>query len=145
MEDKRPVGRPTKYKPEYCQAIIDFMATGDSLVAFAAHIEVAPSQIYVWEEKHPDFQEAIKIARAKCQAWWEKQLKDGIFTDKETRHSHGSVIFKLKSRFGYRDKPEIVEAAKEFQKSYDLSKMTKEEYKEFKTQQYKDMLKKGED
>ena len=33
---KHPGGRPSEYRPEYCQAVIDFMAQGFWLTAFAA-------------------------------------------------------------------------------------------------------------
>ena len=74
MTDRpRPIGRPSKYDPAFCDAVIDHMTDGASLTSFAAEISVARSTINEWAEHHEDFSEAIKIAKAKCAAWWEKK------------------------------------------------------------------------
>lgn len=73
MTEKRPEGRPSKYKPEYCEAVVTHMAEGASLTAFAGEISVARSTINQWMEDHPAFSEAVHVAKAKCAAWWEKQ------------------------------------------------------------------------
>ena len=58
-------GRPTLYKPEYCEAVIAFMADGYDLTAFAGSIDVCRETLYVWMEAHKDFFDAVKIARCK--------------------------------------------------------------------------------
>lgn len=65
-------GRPTKYLPAYCDLVIEHMSEGASLTSFAAEIGVARSSINEWMEANPEFSEAVKIAKAKCAAWWEK-------------------------------------------------------------------------
>lgn len=67
-----PVGRPTKYDPAYCEAVIEHMAEGASLTAFAGDIGVARSTINQWMEDQPEFSEAVRVAKAKCAAWWER-------------------------------------------------------------------------
>jgi hypothetical protein len=57
-------GRPTEYRPEYCQAVIDLMAQGFSLTAFAASICVAKDTVYEWIKVHPQFSDAVARARA---------------------------------------------------------------------------------
>jgi hypothetical protein len=47
------------------------MQEGASLTSFAAEIGVARSSINEWMEHNPEFSEAVKIAKAKCAAWWE--------------------------------------------------------------------------
>lgn len=59
-----PAGRPTKYDPDYCDRVIEDMALGYSLTAFAGSIRVARSTINVWMDAHPDFSEAVKIGTA---------------------------------------------------------------------------------
>lgn len=71
------IGRPTKYAPEYCQGVIDHMAGGASLTSFAAEVGVARSTINVWMEHNPEFSESVKIAKAKCAAWWEQLGRSG--------------------------------------------------------------------
>lgn len=65
-------GRPSKYDPAYCDAVIEHMTEGASLTSFAASIRVARSTINEWMSVHPDFSEAVHVAKALCAAWWEK-------------------------------------------------------------------------
>jgi len=73
MTNKRPEGRPSKFKPAYCNEVIQHMAEGASLTSFAGEIGVARSTINQWMEDHPEFSEAARVGKAKCAAWWEKQ------------------------------------------------------------------------
>jgi hypothetical protein len=67
-----PAGRPTSYKPEYCDAVIEHMAEGASLTSFAASVGAARSTINEWMEHNEEFSEAVKRGKAVCAAWWEK-------------------------------------------------------------------------
>lgn len=67
-----PAGRPSKYDPMYCDAVVEHMRDGASLTSFAAEIDVARSTINVWMDEHPEFSEAVTRAKAKCAAWWER-------------------------------------------------------------------------
>ena len=65
-------GRPTSYKPEYCEQVIAHMSEGASLTSFAASVDCSRATINVWMEAHPEFLEAVKVAKSKCATWWEK-------------------------------------------------------------------------
>lgn len=65
-------GRPTTYKPEYCQAVIEHMSDGASLTSFAASIDCSRSTIGEWMNANPEFSAAVKIGKSKCAQWWEK-------------------------------------------------------------------------
>jgi hypothetical protein len=58
-------GRPTLYRPEYCQSVIDLMGKGYDLTAFAGYIGVDRNAIYEWMVRHNDFGDAVRIARNK--------------------------------------------------------------------------------
>src|ERR1700733_6740145 len=47
-ERKRARGRPTSYKPEYCEAVIEAMMQGFSLTAFAGILAVSRDIINDW-------------------------------------------------------------------------------------------------
>ncbi len=70
-----PAGRPTKYRKEYCEAVVHHMAEGASLASFAAQIDVCRATINVWMDEYPEFLEATRKAKAKCAAWWEEQAR----------------------------------------------------------------------
>lgn len=61
----------SKYKPKYCDMIIEAMAEGKSLYQFAASIDVGADTLYDWARKHEEFSDALEIARAKSVAFWE--------------------------------------------------------------------------
>lgn len=101
-------GRPSKYKPTYCNLLIEHMQEGASIASFAAEIGVARSTINEWADAHPDFSEALKKGKAKCAAWWEKQLR-GIATEGGGPGSATAVIFGLKNMASedWREKQEV--------------------------------------
>ena len=57
-------GRPSLYKPEYCDEVITVCSTGLSLTAFAGVIGAARSTIQNWMGEHPEFLVACKKAMA---------------------------------------------------------------------------------
>ncbi|QOZ68869.1 hypothetical protein [Bradyrhizobium arachidis] len=57
-------GRPSQYKPEYCEVVIEFMGQGYSLTAFAGHIRQSKDAVYDWIRAHADFSHAVSRARA---------------------------------------------------------------------------------
>lgn len=101
------VGRPSKFKPAYSNMLIEHLAEGASIASFAAEIGVARSTINQWAEDHPEFSEALKIAKAKCAAWWEKQLRT-IAVAGGGPGAATAVIFGLKNMASedWRDKQE---------------------------------------
>lgn len=68
------VGRPSKYKPAYCNEVITTMATGLSLTAFAGEIGVSRDTVNEWQRAHPEFSDAVKIAKAKRTGALERQM-----------------------------------------------------------------------
>lgn len=73
-------GRPTKYDPKYCEAVIEFMKEGASLTSFAASIGVARSSLNVWMDEYPEFSDAVKIGKANCAVWWENLARQNAIT-----------------------------------------------------------------
>lgn len=74
FEAKHPGGRPTKYKPEYCERVIEAGREGYSLTAFAAMIEVDRDTITEWCSVHPEFSLAVKHHKAHRARMWEDRL-----------------------------------------------------------------------
>ena len=71
---KRPEGRPSDYKPEYCDLIIQAMGEGVSLTGFAGMIGVSRECIYNWMTRHSEFSDAASRAKAARVLWWERKL-----------------------------------------------------------------------
>lgn len=103
---KHPGGRPTDYRPEYCQAVVEFMAEGYTATAFAGEIGVSRDTIYAWASKHHEFSDALRMGQAKSLRWWEERLRSNGM---ERIGSDSAIIFALKNigRHDWRDKVEI--------------------------------------
>jgi hypothetical protein len=99
-------GRPTSYKPEYCDKLVEHMADGNSFETFGATIGVCRDSLYTWEKKYPDFSDAKRLGREKALSWWEKVGKLGMM-GKIKGFVPAIWIFSVKNRFGWTDKVEI--------------------------------------
>jgi hypothetical protein len=67
-------GRPSDYRPEYCEAVQAYMAQGYSLTAFAGSIRQGRDTIYHWIKAHSEFSDAVVRARAARVAALETKL-----------------------------------------------------------------------
>lgn len=120
---KNAGGRPTKYKPEYCKAIVEFFAKGGPVVFkpmiedkqvidhplgnlpvllqhFADHIGVCLDTLDEWKKIYPMFSEAYKKA-LKIQ---ESQMLSGGLAGV---YNPAVCIFALKNCHNWKDKHEI--------------------------------------
>jgi transposase-like protein len=70
---KRPGGRPTLYRRECCDQIVEAMATGLSAEAAAAKIGISARSLFYWQRQHPEFLQAIQEGRQKCLLFWEER------------------------------------------------------------------------
>lgn len=59
-------GRPTDYKPEYCEQLVEWMKQGNSFPTFGTSLTppVCDATLYVWLSRYPDFLEAKKLGKA---------------------------------------------------------------------------------
>jgi hypothetical protein len=120
-----PVGRPSKYKREYCEKVIQSMANGMSLAAFCAEIKVGRDTVFHWVQQYPEFGLAVKNAKEASQAWWErlaiivatgqKNFKDPRTGEMKTlyKNAHpGMIMFMMGRRFPdyYAKKENIIES-----------------------------------
>lgn len=111
--EERKVGRPTKFKPEYCELLIEHMAKGLSFEAFAGRIGVSRRVLFDWEKAHQDFLHAKEIGIEKARIFWEELGIKHILNESESVPNVGSSsrslnasvwIFNMKNRFQWRDK-----------------------------------------
>lgn len=126
---KEPFGRPTEYKPEYCQKLIEYFSvkpyelkkkqivtkSGEvceieqevandmpTLAGFAIQVGVDRHTLAKWAKKHTDFGAAYKMAKEFQENYL---VKNGM---KSLIHPVFS-IFVAKNVIGWRDKVEINE------------------------------------
>jgi transposase len=85
-------GRPTDYKPEYCELVIELGRKGMSVVEMASEIGVARNTLEtLWTAKHPEFQEAFTKAREASQSWWEAMGRTNLIMPPQSGTFQASV------------------------------------------------------
>lgn len=103
-DQKHPGGRPTKYKPEYCDAIIAHMKRGGSIEEFSLEIEVDKTTLYEWMKVHEEFSNAVKKGKSFSEGWWEGVARQALFNK---NFNHVLWYMNMKNRFGWKDKQEV--------------------------------------
>lgn len=111
VEVKAKVGRPTKYDPSWMlQEVIEVGRHGGSHTQMANKIGITKDTFYNWLELHNDFSDAVKIADAAAQTWWEERGQQGAM-GLIPNWNPTTYIFNMKNRFrdSYSDKPQVAE------------------------------------
>jgi len=72
------MGRPSEYKPEYCEAVIEYGRLGKSVAWMAAEIGVSKDTLYEWAKVHEEFSDAFTRARLESQRWWEDRGQEAL-------------------------------------------------------------------
>lgn len=86
----KPVGRPSKYQPEFCEQVIEFGAQGMARVEWAGQFGVTRQTLANWEAAHPEFLDSTTHARELSAAWWAAQGREGIWSK-----SFNAVAYRL--------------------------------------------------
>ena len=73
-----PAGRPSDYKPDFCDRIVELGAQGASVAEMAFELGVTKPTLTNWAEAHPEFLSAFTRAKLASQVWWERKGRDGM-------------------------------------------------------------------
>jgi hypothetical protein len=65
------MGRPTKYRPAFCEQAIELGRLGKSVTQIAYSLGITKETVYQWVKIYPEFSDAIAHAKTHSQAWWE--------------------------------------------------------------------------
>jgi hypothetical protein len=98
-------GRPTDYRKEYCELLIEHMGNGLSFESFAAVVNASKQTLYDWAEANPEFLDSKNIAFERSRLFWERV---GIDIAVKGEGNATAYIFNMKNRFKqeWRDKVE---------------------------------------
>jgi hypothetical protein len=61
LEDTPGAGRPTDYRPEFCDTAKTLAMHGATDIEIADALGIHVSTYYRWRATHPDFREAVKL------------------------------------------------------------------------------------
>jgi hypothetical protein len=98
-------GRPTDYRPEFCQMLVDHMKQGFSFKSFGAIIDVCETTITSWASTHDDFLAAKTKGKSFERLYWEKLHNKCSDTGEG---SASAIIWAQKNKFpdDYKDRNE---------------------------------------
>ena len=100
----RAMGRPTKYKPEMCETVIELMKEGASQQEVLAALDISNDTFYRWKSENQEFSETIKRGIQLSQAWWERKGRISL----DDRQFNSSLWYmNMKNRFKWADKQEV--------------------------------------
>ena len=97
------VGRPTKYKPEMCDIIIELMKEGASQQEVLGELGISNATFYKWKQENEEFSETIKRGVRLSQAWWEKEGRTSL---RDREFNYTGWYMNMKNRFNWSDKKE---------------------------------------
>ena len=103
-QPKKAHGRPSKYKPEYCDEIIELSAQGFHFCEIAGRWRIAEETLNAWAREMEDFAEAKAIAKTVAKAYWLGELKEVAIEGDFQIGRSPALIFKLKACYGLRDR-----------------------------------------
>src|SRR3990167_9874656 len=106
MNTKKKRGRPTIYKPEYCDLLREHMRKGYSFESFGATVGISRDRISDWANKIREFSDAKKMACDESLLFWEKIAMAGM-TGKIKGFNQVVWIFSMKNRFGWKNQEDI--------------------------------------
>lgn len=99
-------GRPTKFREEYCEMLIEHMSKGLSYESFSATCNTHRDTLYHWETIHPSFSDAKKEGNEKRLAFYEKLGLKGM-TGKIEKFSAAMWIFYMKNVHKWTDRQDV--------------------------------------
>jgi len=89
--EKRPVGRPSLYKPEYCEEVIALGKIGKSVEAIGAILGVGTKTLYNWRDENPEFLHALELAKEFELQWWEDIAQTHMIENKESDKINATI------------------------------------------------------
>lgn len=107
LKPKHPGGRPTKYKPAFCQAIVMHGKQGMTVPEMADELDVSIQTLYEWKGVYPEFSEAFSRAQEAAEACWARKIREGL--EKPPSEYQGAANLKyMAQRFkGWSEKAHI--------------------------------------
>ena len=102
------VGRPTKYRKEMCDQVIELGKEGASLHEIAYELDICFDTLNEWKKEKPEFSEAISRAQKLSQGWWEKSGRKAVFGEQKFFSAQGYSL-QMRNRFpdDWRDKQDF--------------------------------------
>jgi len=117
------MGSGNKYKPEYCDLAIAMGKEGCSRTEMGSAMGgVVRGTLINWEEAHPEFADALKIADVHARAWWDAQARLGLWGGKQ--FNPVTFIYVTKNRWpeDFKDQQDVKHTGDAFRSFLDTAR-----------------------
>lgn len=98
-EKESLIGRPTKYREEMCDTVIELMSEGASKAEVCLNLQCTFQTFLNWQGENAEFLEAVKIGSHLSKGKWEEIGRKAAFGQLDGFNAT-SWIFNMKNRFG---------------------------------------------
>lgn len=99
QESSPSIGRPTKYRPEFCEKAIECGKKGMGIAEIAAALDVTRFALLDWMKEFPSFSNAMGRAREFSLSWWEEKGRVNLKDGKESRFNDRLWMLNMTNRF----------------------------------------------
>lgn len=96
-----PGGRPSDYKQEYCDKIVQCFKEGWSIEEICLELDICKQTFYNWCESNQEFLDSKKKGESFSQGWW---MKKGRINLENKDFSSTLWYMNMKNRFGWKDR-----------------------------------------
>jgi hypothetical protein len=102
---KQPHGRPSPYKPEYDEMLVEHMSQGFSFESFAGLVSVCRATVYNWCDLYPSFLDAKNLGFSKMQLHDERLYLEAM-RGKNKNVNTVLMLFKMKNCHNWTERTE---------------------------------------
>lgn len=108
-EDLLKVGRPSGYRPEFCELVLELGKQGKSFTQMAVATGYTKASLHGWRDQYPQFATALARAIELSQQWWEEKAQAGL-GDRNFNAALWMKIAASRFREDYADRKEVTGA-----------------------------------
>jgi len=94
------MGRPTKYKPDYNDKVIELFKQGASVEEICLELDICKQTFYNWCESNKEFLDSKKKGVDFSLGWW---MKEGRIRLRDKDFNYTGWYMNMKNRFGWAD------------------------------------------
>lgn len=84
-------GRPSEYRPEFCELIIEQGKLGKSVTQMAVACGVSKRTLLNWTQEHEAFLHALEVAKAESLNWWESVAQSHMIEEKDAARLNAGI------------------------------------------------------
>ena len=105
-------GRPSSYKQEYCDQIVQYFKEGWSIEEICIELVICKQTFYNWCESNSEFLDSKKKGESFSQGWWMRQGRVNL----ENKDFSATLFYmNMKNRFGWKDRQDVTTNDKDVQ------------------------------